>query len=284
MTDPVFKILPTQTELLEATKDAETGDDVRPVRVIVSTAGIDRMGDIIVQEGIDFSAYKKTNPVVLFNHNSNVIVARAPDIGIVGGKLTATALFPAEGEDDDADKCYGKIKAGLINAASIGFNPTDYEPLDPKQPWAGLKFTGCELLEFSFVSVPANKGCVIIGRSVFASVEDTLAVEEAVTTPEQVALARVMELPKVLRKTAKNIKNKGARGHYLHHANMIEEAVTGVKKGNPTPPDPETTDAEPGADQDETTTEPPAQAPQLAAGFTDIAARRLTTLRHKITA
>src|SRR4051812_44167284 len=166
MTEPRFKLLQTETELLPITKDADTNQEVRPVRVVVSTSSVDRMGDIIVQDGIDLTGYK-TNPTVLWQHDPDCPIARAPDVGVVGGKLTATALFPAEGADEDSDRIYRKIKAGTVNAASIGFNPVEWDPIDPKHPWGGLKFTKSEMLEFSFVSIPANKDCVIIGRSIY---------------------------------------------------------------------------------------------------------------------
>jgi HK97 family phage prohead protease len=294
MTDLRFKLLQTETELLPVTKDA-SGADVRPVRVIVSTANVDRMGDIIVQDGIDLTGYK-ANPIVLWGHDPDCPVARAPDVAVVGGKLTATALFPVEGADEEADYVYGKIKAGIVNAASIGFNPLEYQPLDPKQPWGGLKFTKSEMLEFSFVSIPANKDCIIIGRSIFVEgaddVEDChdfdgLGVRRLADVRAKgfdlIAadrLAAVTGLPKILRSTAKGIKNKGARGHYLHHANMIEEAMTGRKKGEQVtePVD----QVETGADTD-AGDEQDVAAPE-APGFKDIAARRITVLKSKITA
>lgn len=153
---PMFKLLDTATETLSGS---------RQVRVICSTESMDRMGDVIVQDGIDLTHYRK-NPVVLFGHNSNMPVARAVDIGVRGSRLEATVQFPPLGEDEDADWCYGKISAGLVNATSVGFIPRDYEPIDSKQPWMGFKFTKSELLEFSFVSVPANQDCLIIGRDI----------------------------------------------------------------------------------------------------------------------
>src|SRR5882724_11100328 len=119
---PINKLLPTSTELLP---------DARQVKVICSTAGVDRMGDIIVQEGLDLTAYRK-NPVVLWGHDSDVPVAKAVEIGIEGGKLKATVQFPAEGVDSESDWVYGKIKAGIVNATSVGFSPEEFEPIDPK--------------------------------------------------------------------------------------------------------------------------------------------------------
>lgn len=144
--------------------------DQRIVKVICSTGKPDRMGDVIVQNGIDLTAYRD-NPVVLWGHSADVPIAKAIEIDVKDGKLQATVQFPPEGDDEDADWVYGKIKAGIVNATSVGFIPKDYEPLNPKEPWGGYKFKTSELLEFSFVSVPANAGCLIVGRSLFNGVE-----------------------------------------------------------------------------------------------------------------
>jgi HK97 family phage prohead protease len=150
--------------------DSVTLADQRQVTVICSTGEPDRMGDVIVQSGIDLTAYKQ-NPIVLWGHSADVPIARAIDISVKSGKLQATVQFPPEGDDEDSDWVYGKIKAGIVNATSVGFIPRDYQPLDPKEPWSGYKFLKSELLEFSFVSVPANAGCLIVGRSLVGGVE-----------------------------------------------------------------------------------------------------------------
>src|SRR5450755_3132278 len=127
--------------------DSTTLADRRLVTVICSTSDPDRAGDVIVQSGIDLTAYRR-NPIVLWGHSADVPVARATEISVKNGKLQATVKFPPEGDDEDSDWVYGKIKAGIVNATSVGFIPRDYEPLDPKQPWAGFKFLRSELLEF----------------------------------------------------------------------------------------------------------------------------------------
>jgi HK97 family phage prohead protease len=142
----------------------------RIVDVICSTGDPDRMGDILVQKGINLKPYG-TNPIVLWNHLADVPIARSIEIGVRNEKLQAKVKFPPEGEDEDSDWVYGKIKAGIVNATSVGFIPKDYEPIDPKKPWNGFKFKTSELLEFSFVSVPANSGCLIVGRSMFKGVD-----------------------------------------------------------------------------------------------------------------
>src|SRR6185312_14854393 len=84
----------------------------RQVRCIVSTADTDRMGDVIVQTGIDLTSYRR-NPIVLWQHDANFPIARAVEIGITGGALTALVQFPDEGTDPTSDRVYALIKAGI---------------------------------------------------------------------------------------------------------------------------------------------------------------------------
>ncbi len=135
----------------------------RQVRVICSTAEVDRAGDVVVQAGIDLSAYRR-NPVVLWNHDPEQPIARALEIGLVDGRLQALVQFPPEGVSARADEVHGLVKAGVVNATSVGFMPLDAEPLDKAKPYRGQRFLKSELMEFSFVSVPANRGAVVVAR------------------------------------------------------------------------------------------------------------------------
>jgi Escherichia/Staphylococcus phage prohead protease len=185
---------------------AVTLADRRQVTVICSTGEPDRMGDIIIQSGIDLNAYRK-NPVVLWGHSYDVPIARAIDIDVKSGKLQATVQFPPEGDDEDSDWVYGKIKAGIVNATSVGVIPRDYEPIDRHQPWLGMKFKKSELLEFSFVSVPANAGCLIVGRSVLKDVNHPRLPSEARARSSRTSaserVARILEAREIATKGRK---------------------------------------------------------------------------------
>lgn len=153
------KFLPT------ATKTDGLGE--RQVRVVISTPDLDRAGDIVVANGVDLSAYK-ANPVVLWNHNADCPVAKCIEIAVKNSAIEALVQFPPEGDDDDADRLYLRIKNGVVNAASIGFDPVKAEPIKG----AGLKYIASELMEFSFVSVPANADALIVERSSAAVTRD----------------------------------------------------------------------------------------------------------------
>lgn len=142
----------------------------RQVRVVVSTPTVDRSGDVVEVGGIDLTAYRK-NPVVLYQHDHDEPVARCVEIGLKEAALEAVVQFPPEGTSAKADEVYGLIKAGVINAASIGFLPKEYSYIDPKEPWNGRRFSSCEMLEFSFVSVPCNPDALIVERGLLAAEE-----------------------------------------------------------------------------------------------------------------
>jgi uncharacterized protein len=155
----VTKSAPVLRRLALTTKMSTLGD--RQVRAIVSTAAPDRMGDVVVQAGIDLKHYR-ANPVVLWQHNADFPVARCVEIGVVRGDLQALVQFPPAGTDTDADRVFSKIKAGLVNATSVGFLPVSSEPIGST---GGRRFTKSELVEFSFVTVPAAPGALILERN-----------------------------------------------------------------------------------------------------------------------
>jgi len=136
----------------------------RQVEATISSAEVDRSGDIVVQRGIDFLPFVRTGSPILWNHDPNVPVAKAVWIGLNGeGNLSARAQFPAQGVSEDADRVYALIKAGIVSSTSIGFIPRKWAPLTGKGQY-GLRFDETELVEFSFVATPANASATITGK------------------------------------------------------------------------------------------------------------------------
>ncbi len=136
----------------------------RQVRVTVSTETLGRDGLIVMTAGIDLDSYRE-NPIVLWDHDPAQPIARAINIGASATDLVALAQFPREGISPKADEIYGLICDKIVNGASIGFNPIEAEPIDPKDPWGGQRIMKCELGEFSFCSVPALPDALITERA-----------------------------------------------------------------------------------------------------------------------
>lgn len=137
--------------LVESTKDAS--DSGTFMGMVISTEHQDRQGEIVRQAGIDTTDFMQ-NPVVLNSHNYNGIA------NIVG---VTTRLYPGTVDGVPATLADGKFapteegqlartlwEGGFMNAASIGFMPTEFDPADSSV------ITKSQLLEYSFVPVPAN--------------------------------------------------------------------------------------------------------------------------------
>jgi HK97 family phage prohead protease len=138
------------------------GDD--EVDVIMSTGVIARDGHILVPSGVDLTKYR-ANPMVLWQHLPEEPVGRAMRVRVEGDKIVARIRFAPLGVSDVADRIRGLVKSGIITTVSVGFEPTEAEPLDPAKPRGGQRFTAWELLECSFVSVPADTGAVVTARA-----------------------------------------------------------------------------------------------------------------------
>lgn len=127
--------------------------------VVGSSNVLDRQGEIIDQEGWDLKNFTK-NPVILWGHN---VRADRPPIGKAlrvwkdgenkGKKLMFKVQFDLQ--DSFAAEIYRKVKDGFVNTVSVGFMPMERED---------NKYTKAELLELSFVPVPANPEAIVVMR------------------------------------------------------------------------------------------------------------------------
>lgn len=162
----------------------ELGED--EVEVVMSTGTIARDGHILEPQGAVLDNYR-ANPVFLFQHDQKVPVGTAEEITVEADKITARVRFAPIGVSADADKIRGLVKSGIIRTVSVGFDPIEGTPLDPKKPRGGQRFTRWELLETSFVSVPADPGAVVTARELETAPMTTeatpAAAAAAATTP-----------------------------------------------------------------------------------------------------
>lgn len=117
-------------------------------RVLASTSAIDRQGDSIDQRGWDITNFK-LNPVMPWAHDYSALpVAKATSIEVTTKGLEAEFEFaPAEG-NPMAQQVKVLYDQGYLNAVSVGFIPKERK---------GAIISKAELLEISFVPVPANQ-------------------------------------------------------------------------------------------------------------------------------
>ena len=149
------KLLHTKAEI--SVKD----EDGMVEGVVGSTAVIDRLGEIIEQDGWDLTNYKK-NPVVLWGHNvreERPPIGKAVKVwldGVRKKKLSFDIKFDLA--DEFAAEIYRKVKEGFLSTVSVGFLPLENEPMNKDDGgfFSPQRYLKQELLELSFVPVPAN--------------------------------------------------------------------------------------------------------------------------------
>ena len=123
--------------------------------ITISTRALDRDGDILEPSGADFSHYLK-NPVVLFGHDHYALpIGRTTSLKIEGDSIQAS--FAWLENDPDAARVRNAFDQRVLNAASVGFLPMDYEPMKDSY---GRRYTKWQLLEWSLVPVPSNPEAV----------------------------------------------------------------------------------------------------------------------------
>lgn len=135
-------------EAMTQIKEVEDDDNYK-FKVVVTTEWKDRDGEILKADGIDFDAYMK-NPVVLIDHSYKVesIVGKTLKIYQEDGKTIAEWVF-AKGIEK-AEIIRNLYNQGFIKTVSIGFISKNRDEKDR------TIIDKSEMLEFSFVAVPAN--------------------------------------------------------------------------------------------------------------------------------
>jgi hypothetical protein len=159
---------------LENKLTAEPGE--RAVVARISTADVDRDGDVVLPSGILFDEYMK-NPVVLMQHRADMPpVGRAMDIQTTSRHVKAKIVFPerpmwmAQQDGWAPDVAFALYQKQLLNAFSIGFAIEDARPASQKDmdrfgDGARRIISRWKLLEFSAVSVPANQNALAVAVS-----------------------------------------------------------------------------------------------------------------------
>ena len=132
---------------------------------IAISAGVKRDGDEWVPSGVDLGPFRQ-NPIICRNHDTNQPVGTASAIGLTAdGDVGIRIQFAPPGVSAVADETRGLVKSGVMSALSAGIMPSEVEPLDARNPRGGVRILRCELLEVSFVAVPADTSARILQRS-----------------------------------------------------------------------------------------------------------------------
>lgn len=147
----------------------EVDTDKSRVTAVISTGDVARDGAIIDPEGWDFSNYDR-NPVVLWMHDdTSMPFARTVERMATNKELIARAEFDME--DPMGAMMFRKIANGYVNATSVRWLPkkTEWRAKAPAEDSEDkdkeekiLWFLEQELLEWSFVTIPADPAALIL--------------------------------------------------------------------------------------------------------------------------
>ena len=161
----------------------------------ISTASVDRDGDIIKQDGWELSEYMK-NPVVLWAHDtSEPPVAKSAMVYVDGetDSLKSIAKFPSKDLYPFGNMIGRMYLNGFLRGASVGFLPTEYEIDETRDGMLPTNFKRQKLLEWSAVPVPSNPEGLAQARSFGIDTSPILGWAEKILDGEGSVL-----LPKVI--------------------------------------------------------------------------------------
>jgi uncharacterized protein len=122
----------------------------------INTGTVDRDRDRVLPSGAVLENYM-ANPVVMWGHNYRdpwALIGRAADLEVTETGIRSRPEFRAPASESDPMHIIQALwDGGLVRAASIGFNPLEWNDNER----GGYDFTRWELLEWSLVPIPANQ-------------------------------------------------------------------------------------------------------------------------------
>jgi hypothetical protein len=180
----------------------------RPTASAVITAStLDRDGDIVRADGLNVDHYLR-NPIVLPMHR---VTDEVYPVALTERMKATKSAWWAQWQwlvdlDPTAKRAADYMQmwnAGVLNCTSIGFIPTQWEPM---KDGMGYDFKGAELLEFSTVFIPSNRDALrtegmkqfldVAGELITAGpsplMKGWLVGQEAEGRPKQVAVGAVI--------------------------------------------------------------------------------------------
>ena len=133
-----------------------------PTTFILSSASVDRMGDIVDPGGVTNLEYAEKNMPLLFGHDSSKIVGGWKNLRRKGTQILGDIVFARPGTSPLVDEVRALVEQGFLKAVSIGFRPLEAER---RKDGDGYHFKKWEILETSLVAIPANPDALAVVRS-----------------------------------------------------------------------------------------------------------------------
>ena len=139
-------------------------DPDNPLKYILSTDVVDRMGDVVSQDW-NLKDFKK-NPISLFMHQHMIPIGTWSKTAVEDGNLVSYLNLAKEGTSEMIDTIRSLIAQRILKAVSVGFSVGGYEArYDENGNFEGYNLNNPELQEASIVSVGANQEALQIAKS-----------------------------------------------------------------------------------------------------------------------
>lgn len=168
----------------------------------LSDDSIDRDFERFDTAGWNLKQFKK-NPVLLWSHKHDMpAIGKVLSPRIKDNRLVGKVEF--DQEDDFAKEIERKVRAGYINAGSVGFFPTQVEIPEDDKSDVELIYRKQELREFSICNVPANPNALVEPEKSANEVVLDAAIETA--TVNNVAIENIQEQIDDLKEAIETIK------------------------------------------------------------------------------
>lgn len=150
---------------------SSVSEEKREVTVVITEESLDLHGEVVISKGVNFKDFL-TDGAIIFNHDSELILAKPLEIKRVGNRIILKMRFPQKGaikrDRANPDDIWELIKLGAIQSLSIGFlniePPRMPSKLDIQNFGKGTKriLQKTKLIETSFVGIPSNRGTEIL--------------------------------------------------------------------------------------------------------------------------
>jgi HK97 family phage prohead protease len=208
---------------VEETKQID--EDGNVYRFVISSQNPDRDKDVIHVNGWRFENYNK-NPVVLFGHNYRALpVAVGSPPTVEGEKVLSNADFAASRVDAFAETVRQYVKAKVLRASSVGFDPLKWMFNEERR---GYDFVEQELLEWSIVPVPAHPEALQLAKSLNLDLDPIK--QWAIRALDEWSEEKGVYVPRSLLEKAAKVGDTD-RVFVIFDKSQLDEMLAGTAKG-----------------------------------------------------
>lgn len=120
--------------------------------VLSEGVNVNSRGYRVAIDGIRMERFA-LNPVMLKDHNTDLVIGRWENWAKENNQLTAEAVFDTE--DEVGKETARKVDKNFLRSASMGIVPIKMQEIDGE-----YVMTECELVEGSIVAIPADAGAI----------------------------------------------------------------------------------------------------------------------------